>query len=339
MTPEFHDALLATGAVLSDRPLEVTSFGDAVAELQAAKTKSAVFVIPSLIRIRLTGADRVKFLHNFCTNNVKEMATGDVREAFLTDVKARILGHGYIAAFSGSVEVWMLPGNAEAVAKHLQKYVIVEDVDVQIVEPTVALALAGPDALQVYSDWQKMSAPVSGSCSASEFCAAISVVWNREPLLMVSLASNQNAADAWQALDAGDAKAAGQVAFEAVRIAERFPRVDIDLSNSNMAPEAGRNETAICYSKGCYLGQEPIARLDAMGHVNRQLYAGTVQLDGDEPAEGSEKWPVVTTMTPLSDDITPALAVLPVKLASGSDPVPCRSLDGRTWKFSVERSE
>jgi folate-binding protein YgfZ len=43
------------------------------------------------------------------------------------------------------------------------------------------------------------------------------------------------------------------------------------MSNENMAPEAERNASAISYVKGCYLGQEPIARLDAMGHVNRAL--------------------------------------------------------------------
>ena len=59
--------------------------------------------------------------------------------------------------------------------------------------------------------------------------------------------------------------------FEQLRIRERFPIINQDISIDNMAPEAERNPSAISYVKGCYLGQEPIARLDAMGHVNRAL--------------------------------------------------------------------
>jgi folate-binding protein YgfZ len=59
--------------------------------------------------------------------------------------------------------------------------------------------------------------------------------------------------------------------FERLRIRERFPIINQDMSLENMAPEAERNSSAISYVKGCYLGQEPIARLDAMGHVNRSL--------------------------------------------------------------------
>ena len=71
-------------------------------------------------------------------------------------------------------------------------------------------------------------------------------------------------------LTAAEVNAAG-LEFERLRIRERFPVINQDLSIDNMAPEAERNASAISYVKGCYLGQEPIARLDAMGHVNRAL--------------------------------------------------------------------
>lgn len=341
MTPEFRDVLTSHGAVFSGGAdlSVVASFGDPAEELQAAETQAALFVVSDLIRIRLTGDDRIKFLHNFCTNDVKGMAVGDVVEAFLTDAKARILGHGYITAFEESVELWMLPGDADALAKHLQKYVIVEDVVVQIGAPVLALALAGPDALGIYAEWQNHPVPESGRCLAKESHAVISVKWNSQPLLLVSLISNSQVPADWQALNSVGAKAAGLIAFEAIRIKERFPKIGIDLSNSNMAPEAGRNETAICYTKGCYLGQEPIARLDAMGHVNRQLYAGSIEPYDEEIPEDTGKWPMVTSMAPVTAGPMPALAPLPVKLATGASAVACRSLDGRKWNFVVSQVE
>ena len=335
MTPDLRELLTSHGAVFGDQDSTIASFGDSGHELKVAETDVALFVLSDLIRIRLSGVDRAKFLHNFCTANVKAMVNGDVLEAFLTDVKARILGHGYIVAFENWVEVWMLPGDADAVVKHLQKYVIVEDVGVEVLPTTTSLALAGPNALSHYTAWQKGCELEAGRCVEAESFSAICVQWNGGPLLLVSLNSSQHAADAWQALNSVGSKGAGQVAFDALRIAERFPQITIDLSNSNMAPEAGRNETAICYTKGCYLGQEPIARLDAMGHVNRQLYSGTIRPYADDVPDGVEKWPLVTSMAKVDGDSTYALAVLPVKSVVAGELIACRSADGQFWQFTV----
>ncbi|TXT38384.1 MAG: folate-binding protein YgfZ [Planctomycetota bacterium] len=59
--------------------------------------------------------------------------------------------------------------------------------------------------------------------------------------------------------------------IHASRVAAGFPIYGIDITEDNLAQEVGRTELAISFTKGCYLGQEPIARIDAMGHVNRQL--------------------------------------------------------------------
>jgi hypothetical protein len=75
---------------------------------------------------------------------------------------------------------------------------------------------------------------------------------------------------------------AGAAVFEALRIEAGFPRYGVDITDDNIAQEAGRTRQAISFTKGCYLGQEPIARLDAMGHVNREL-RGVRLADGPVP--------------------------------------------------------
>jgi folate-binding protein YgfZ len=78
-------------------------------------------------------------------------------------------------------------------------------------------------------------------------------------------------ASLWELLvDAGVTPAGGQ-AFHALRIEAGYPLHGIDIGSDNLAQEAGRSQQAISFTKGCYLGQEPIARLDALGHVNRQV--------------------------------------------------------------------
>ena len=74
-----------------------------------------VYPVPQLVRIRLTGADRVTFLHNFCTNDVKGLSAGQACEAFFVNVKARILAHGYVLAGEDRHEIWMLPGNSRII--------------------------------------------------------------------------------------------------------------------------------------------------------------------------------------------------------------------------------
>ena len=64
---------------------------------------------------------------------------------------------------------------------------------------------------------------------------------------------------------------AGSEVWTALRIEAGLPVFGVDISDDNLAQEVGRTKTAISFTKGCYLGQEPIARLDALGHVNREL--------------------------------------------------------------------
>jgi folate-binding protein YgfZ len=59
--------------------------------------------------------------------------------------------------------------------------------------------------------------------------------------------------------------------FHMRRIAAGFPLFGSDITEDNLVQEVGRTSLAISFTKGCYLGQEPIARIDAMGHVNRIL--------------------------------------------------------------------
>jgi folate-binding protein YgfZ len=77
--------------------------------------------------------------------------------------------------------------------------------------------------------------------------------------------------DAWQTLTQAGACPSGAAAFHALRIAAGFPLYGLDISEEQLAQEVGRTSRAISFTKGCYLGQEPIARIDAMGHVNREL--------------------------------------------------------------------
>ncbi|MEJ7594494.1 MAG: hypothetical protein WKF77_23415 [Planctomycetaceae bacterium] len=234
--------------------------------------------LSALSRLIVTGKDRAKYLHNFCTNNIKELPSGKACEAFVCDVKARVIAHGYVLAFDDCLEIWMLAGDEAGLLKHLNRYIITEDVTIaSVTESTAAVVAIGEAStkallLNSLDPGFELQEPLNcvrlqtGDRNGALLkTTALSVTWAGTPMLWMATPKDA----ALLPLPAETGEAAAQ--FEELRIRERFPIINQDMSIENMAPEAERNSSAISYVKGCYLGQEPIARLDAMGHVNRAL--------------------------------------------------------------------
>lgn len=234
-----------------------------------------------LSRLIVTGKDRAKYLHNFCTNNIRELPSGKSCEAFFCDVKARILAHGYVLAFDDYHEIWMLAGDEPGILKHLNRYIITEDVTIESsTEATSAFAAIGATSIQSLLTAAGVADNAVNSLDEPLTCktlssrngtadpnavVAMSVAWADTSMVWLATPKNSNANIA------ANINSDVESQFEQLRIRERFPIVNQDMSIENMVPEAERNASAISYVKGCYLGQEPIARLDAMGHVNRAL--------------------------------------------------------------------
>jgi hypothetical protein len=103
--------------------------------------------------------------------------------------------------------------------------------------------------------------------------------------------------------------------FHALRIAAGFPLYGSDITEENLAQEVGRTAQAISFTKGCYLGQEPIARIDAMGHVNRQLCR--LLFSSDTPPLAG---------TPVHENATPDAKVIGTITSSSLNPAMSRAI-------------
>ena len=85
------------------------------------------------------------------------------------------------------------------------------------------------------------------------------------------------------------AKPAGLAAADLLRVEAGTPVYGKDVTENNLAPEVGRTAQAISYTKGCYLGQEPIVRLRDLGHANRVLTG--LRVEGTQPVPaGAKLW-------------------------------------------------
>jgi folate-binding protein YgfZ len=133
-----------------------------------------------------------------------------------------------------------------------------------------------------------------------------------------------------QKLIASGAVACSSDSFHLLRVQNQTPWCDSEITDKCLPQEFRRDSRAISFTKGCYLGQETVARLDALGHVNRYL-AGFEILDGsvdvgDEIRKDEKKIGVVTSMAQTPDGKTIGLGFLKVEFAKPGEVVECDGL-------------
>ncbi|MEZ5943285.1 MAG: glycine cleavage T C-terminal barrel domain-containing protein [Planctomycetaceae bacterium] len=226
---------------------------------QAAESGCVLFPLRDWTILSITGPERHSFLHSFCTNDIKGMAAGAVCEAFITNVKGRILTHVLVLNEPEQLTLLAAPGLADSLLKHLQIYLIGLEAELRDVSASTAVTcLVGPQSEEIAESLADSEVHVS----RYDFLG--------HPTQIVVVDREQFAAV--QQLESFDGVTLGNDSgFEVLRIAAGFPLSGRDVTEENLAQEAARTAQAINFRKGCYLGQEPIARLDAMGHTNKEL--------------------------------------------------------------------
>jgi folate-binding protein YgfZ len=261
----------------------------------------------------LTGADRQSFLNNFCTNDVKRLAPGESCEAFFCNVKGKIMGHGLVTCQPTELVIVGPPGQGAALTSHLERYVIREDVAVRDTTAeraytllaggaharSTALALA--PSIDLANVWQK---PLVNGAARVVDTPAYWIHWELFGPWFAGLieSSSSDSGEITKALVEREATICNEFAFQIMRIEAGTPLFGIDFDDSNLPQEVGRNEQAINFTKGCYLGQETVARIDALGHVNRRLIGVAIECRetppvGTELSAGSEKVGHITSAT------------------------------------------
>ncbi len=285
MSQSWKDVLRASHARWSDPFVPATAeepsaepddFGDPQGEYRALRESWGVADFSRRTQIAATGRDRAIMLHNLCTNEVRKLAPGQGCEAFITSVQGKTLGLVNIYCQPDALILETVPDEAQRLLQHLGKYVVREDVEwTDLNDRWGELLVAGPRAASELRICGAHSIPQR----LGEHCP---VVWLGETWHLravdwagpggVLLAGPRHALGAaWQALSVAGALAVGRVALEQARIEQGTPYFGLDVTQSHLPQEVDRDARTISFTKGCYLGQETVARLDALGHVNRTL--------------------------------------------------------------------
>ena len=293
---EIVDIIREEGAVLRDTPWGpvAVDFGDWEAEYRAFRQGAGLFRPPSVTQVEVTGSQRAEFLNRLSTNRVDRIQAGEGLETFLADANGRILHYVFVYAGPESLVLHTAAGMGKSLCSHLDYYLIREDVQLHDRSSQWgALILAGPQSADIVQRLTAAHLP-----SGAEYIANITTEWNGRPLMVRRMQERgfQNfhlAGDAgdmgslWQALRQLGATSCGMRALESVRIEEGFPVIGLDITDKTLPQEVGRNEKAISLNKGCYLGQEIVARIDSRGAVNKIL-SGIRFPTTDVPTAGGE---------------------------------------------------
>jgi folate-binding protein YgfZ len=260
-----------------------------LAQYEALTGSIGLAELPGRAIIAVKGADRAHILHSFSTNDVKGLRVGSGCEAFITSSHGKTVGHVLVFCEADQHLIDTTPGQAAALIAHFDRYVITEDV--QFVDRTAAftdLLVAGPQATEMLATLSGANPPAELLAHSPVTIAGRAVVVRRVeyagPIAYFVQAPAGDAAAVIAALADAGAVRCEPAAVESARLEAGMPLFGLDITPENLPQEVARDAQAISFTKGCYLGQETVARIDALGHVNR-LRVG-LKLDGKDTPPG-----------------------------------------------------
>src|SRR6185295_9240494 len=288
METALHAHLARRGALHADDRGVVLPrrFGDDPSgEYRALREGAALIDLGFRTVVRATGEDRVPFLQGMLTNDVEHLVDGAGCAALLLTIQGRVTADLRVARTADAVLLEVDVRARQALVDALAARIIADDVDLgEPTGPLALLALDGPaaaTALPAAASLAPFAHTVVSLADAPVLVQRASEVRGAGFVLHVPAA---RAAAVWDALAAGGARPCGMEAVEARRIEVGVPRIGVDMDGSTLALEVPV-EDAISATKGCYLGQEVVARGTARGHVNRRLVG--LRLDGPVPPPGA----------------------------------------------------
>ncbi len=283
-----HEALGATWCQQEGRRLPA-HYGDPVAEHRAARASAGLVDASARLVLRATGSDRVEFLQGLTTNHIKAMKPGEGTYNVILTPKGRIVGELIVYALADHLLLDIPTECAKAVQDTLDHYHFSEEVEFTDVSARRAvLGLHGPKAASLLEEVSTVAVSDlpdyhlrRGNLGGVDVMVARVNRAGEDGFEIHAPAESAEAA--WGALAEAGAAPVGQEAVETLRIEAGIPRFGADLDERVIPWEAGIGH-AIHLNKGCYVGQEVVARMEYLGKVSRRLVA--LRLEGTAvPAE------------------------------------------------------
>ena len=285
-----HDLSVRQGAGLQEwHGWELPgAYGAVQGEYTAAREGAALHDSSYTGRIRAAGADALDLLNRLSTNEVESLRPGQGAPTVLTSDRGRILDLLTILNLGDHLLLLTSPQATEKVIDWLDKYTIIEDVALEdVTGDTAMVSLIGKDAktvlgglvgleLEFFVPFQSALVTIAGG----EGCVVRRDLANIPRYDVV--VEREYAEPVWKAAVSAGATPIGMEAYEVLRVEAGAPSYGEELGEAYNPLETGL-WGSISFSKGCYIGQEVIARLDTYKKVQKHLVY--LRFSPDVPAE------------------------------------------------------
>ena len=213
----------------------------------------AFFDLSARAKLRLTGADRVRFLNGQTTNDVRRARAEATQESCVLNAKGHLDAHLFLFATPNDIWIDADEELREQLRFRLERYVIADDVVIEDVTDQFAL-------FHVLAESEPKTA-------GAKFCPRSRRLGTEGWDLWVESAGAETARN----ILAADYRAMDESEWEVLRIENGIPRWGRELTPEIIPPEANLQARAIDYEKGCYIGQEVISRMKMSGQSRQRL--------------------------------------------------------------------
>jgi aminomethyltransferase len=264
------------------------SFGSPAAELAALHSGCGVFALSWRARINVSGKDRVRWLHNMVTNNMRDLRVNRGNYNFVLNAQGRILGDLYIYNRGEALLLETDAGQAEALTGAMKRFIIMDKVEMaRESEAVVALGICGPKAEAALGgagfDVTGMQPLEIRDVNFEGVAATLVRGPEQRPGWFEIWLPREAAPRLWAVLVKAGAQPVGAEALEIWRVLRGVPNYGQDIRDRDL-PQETEQMQALNFTKGCYIGQEIVERIRSRGQVHRK-FVGFI-FGEDVPAAG-----------------------------------------------------
>ena len=287
------------GATLREQDgcVVAATYGDAGAEYEAVRggAGAGLFDLSLRGRIEVSGGEAVQFLNGMLTNDVARLEDGAWMSAAFPNPQGRLIAAARVLRRGDAFIFDTEAVTYERVLKYLERYTLAGDFRVRdLTEETALLTIQGARAHEITAAAlnDKTLNVERGRVASARFRDAEVTLLRATHTAEDGLDILVGAAEAgalWGALVEAGATPAGFDALEVLRVEAGVPRYGVDSSEANVVLEVVDESESVSYTKGCYTGQEIIARIHWRGHVAKHLAGLVFDHDAVPPADSTLK--------------------------------------------------
>ena len=284
-----NEAHVRAGATMEERDgwLVPVSYGDISSEYTAVREGGAGLIdLSSRGRIEIGGTEAVLFLNGLITNDVKTLAENSWMAAAFPNVQGRILATARVLHRDNTFLFDTETLTREQIIKTLGRFTMAGDFRLtDVTNDTALISVQGASAREI------VRAVLGETAASVERNRIVNTNWKDEEISIIRATHTAEdgfdifigasaAPSLWDALSGAGATPFGFDALEILRIEAGVPRYGIDIDETKVVLETGLDD-AVSFTKGCYIGQEIIARIHFRGHVAKRVAGLVLDSEGE----------------------------------------------------------